>query len=253
MNDTDFGFRTVPKADKARMVRDVFDSVAGRYDLMNDAMSIGINRLWKKQLTAQITPRPGQDFIDVAGGTGDIIFGIRDALERATSLPAQQSKLTICDINQSMLDVGRNRAIDRGWVDGFDWVCGNAESLPFDDQTFDVYTIAFGLRNVTDIDAALAEAWRVLRPGGRFFCLEFSKVDVPGLQKIYDVFSFEVIPRLGQALTGDRASYQYLVESIRRFPDQQALLERMAQAGMTRPSCRNLSGGIAAIHSAWKI
>jgi ubiquinone/menaquinone biosynthesis methyltransferase len=253
MNDTDFGFRTVPKADKARMVRDVFDSIAGRYDLMNDAMSIGIHRLWKKQLTAQITPRPGQDFIDVAGGTGDIIFGIRDALERATSLSPQQSKLTICDINQSMLDVGRNRAIDRGWVDGFDWVCGNAESLPFEDQTFDVYTIAFGLRNVTDIDAALAEAWRVLRPGGRFFCLEFSKVDMPGLRKIYDVFSFEVIPRLGQALTGDRASYQYLVESIRRFPNQQALLERMAQAGMTRPSCRNLSGGIAAIHSARKI
>ena len=257
MNNTDFGFRTVSPDEKTRLVRDVFDSVAGRYDVMNDVMSLGIHRLWKKQLVAQIAPRPGQSFLDVAGGTGDIAFGIRRALESAgqfQALPATPGNpISICDINHSMLTVGRDRAIDRGWLAGFDWVCGNAESLPFEDGKFDVYTIAFGLRNVTEIDAALAEAWRVLRPGGRFFCLEFSKVVLGGLNRLYETYSFRAIPHLGQMITGDRASYQYLVESIQRFPDQRALIARMEQAGMTRTACRNLSGGIAAIHSARKV
>jgi len=162
-------------------------------------------------------------------------------------------RVTVCDINASMLEVGRRRAIDRGLLTGLDWVCGDAEALPVPDRSVDGYTIAFGLRNVTDIDAALREARRVLKPGGRFFCLEFSKIALPGLERLYDAYSFELLPRIGGAVTGDADSYRYLVESIRRFPDQSALVRRMTDAGLERAAYRNLSGGIAAIHSAWRL
>lgn len=187
-----------------------------------------------------IRPRPGLKYLDVAGGTGDIAFRIHKK--------APDAAITICDLNQHMLEVGRNRAIDRGWLTGFEWVTGNAESLPFPDASFDVYTIAFGLRNVTHIDTALAEAARVLKPGGRFFCLEFSHVQEPLLAKAYDLFSYKVIPQIGQIVAGDRDSYQYLVESIRKFPKQKELARRMEAAGLKNAGFTNLSAGIATIH-----
>jgi len=241
---THFGFRTVPEADKASMVRGVFDSVASRYDLMNDLMSAGVHRLWKASLIAEVAPKAGERLLDVAGGTGDIA---------ARYLAAGGSDAVICDINAGMLTVGRDRAIDGGHLQGLAWVVGDAENLPIATASVDVYTIAFGLRNVTRIDAALREARRVLKPGGRFFCLEFSRVVLPGLDKLYDLFSFSVLPRLGQMVTGDREAYQYLVESIRRFPPQDELAARIGDAGLERVRVRNLSGGIAAIHAAWRI
>lgn len=260
---TSFGFQSVTAAEKTRMVGEVFASVAGNYDIMNDAMSAGVHRLWKARFVAGLGLRPGMRVLDLAGGTGDIAFAMIGKLGRAArrqyritsdgaDTPAQPP-VTVCDINPAMLMVGRDRAIDRGLIDGVQWSCGNAERLPFPDRSFDRLTIAFGLRNVTDIDAALAEAHRVLRPGGKFFCLEFSKVAVPGFDRLYDLYSFQVIPRLGQLIAGDRDSYQYLVESIRQFPDQQSLCHRMRDAGMDRVGYRNLSGGIAAIHSGWRI
>src|SRR5688572_5625135 len=204
-----FGTSEVTPEEKTQKVIGVFDSVAGNYDLMNDLMSGGVHRLWKNHFVRKIRPRPGLNYLDVAGGTGDIAFRIR---EKA----GPTAKITLCDLNTEMLSVGRDRAIDRGWLD-LEWVTGNAEALPLPDESVDVYTIAFGLRNVTRIDTALAEAVRVLKPGGRFFCLEFSAVDEPFLAKIYDAWSFRVIPRIGQAVAKDRDSYQYLVESIRKF------------------------------------
>ncbi len=255
---THFGFREVPEADKAPLVQRVFDSVAGRYDLMNDLMSGGIHRLWKAELIAAIAPRAGELLLDVAGGTGDIATRYLDALggkgpgEKA---PGEKNvgRAIICDINGEMLNVGRDRAIDSGHLDGLAWVVGDAERLPVASHSVDVYTIAFGLRNVTRIDAALAEARRVLRPGGRFFCLEFSRVVLPLLDKLYDLYSFQVLPRLGEWVTGDREAYQYLVESIRRFPAQEQLAQQMAQAGLERVRVRNLTGGVAAIHAAWRL
>ena len=241
-----FGYREVDPGEKTGLVRDVFDRVARRYDLMNDLMSGGVHRLWKDQLIAAIRPRPGATLLDVAGGTGDISFRY---LDRAG--PA--ARAIVCDINESMLRVGRDRAIDRGLVSGIEWACGDAEALPIADRSVDVYTIAFGLRNVTGIDAALAEARRVLKPGGRFFCLEFSRVTVPLLRQAYELYSFTVIPQLGAVVARDRDSYRYLVESIRRFPDQESLVSRMEQAGLEKCRYRNLSGGIAAIHSAWRL
>ena len=241
---THFGFQEVASADKASMVRGVFDSVAGRYDLMNDLMSGGVHRLWKASLIDQLRPRPGLHLLDVAGGTGDIATRF---------LSAGGDRVTVCDINANMVRVGRDRAIDTNKAAGIDWLVGDAEALPMPDRSMDAYTIAFGLRNVTDIDAALREARRVLRPGGRFLCLEFSRVADPVLLELYDRFSFGVLPLLGRFVARDADAYQYLAESIRRFPPQEELATRMAAAGLERTSFRNLSRGIVAIHQGWRI
>jgi demethylmenaquinone methyltransferase / 2-methoxy-6-polyprenyl-1,4-benzoquinol methylase len=241
---THFGFREVAEGAKTGLVREVFDSVAGRYDLMNDLMSGGVHRLWKSALIDTLRPRVTMDLLDVAGGTGDIARRFLDA---------GGGSVTVCDINESMLRVGRDKSIDRGLLRGIDWVVGDAEALPFPDCSVGAYTIAFGLRNVTRIDRALAEARRVLRPGGRFLCLEFSHVTVPWLEALYDRYSFNVLPVLGAVVAKDRDSYQYLVESIRRFPPQEMLAAMMAKAGFERVTYRNLSGGIAAIHSGWRL
>lgn len=241
---THFGFRTVAVDEKATLVRHVFDEVAPRYDLMNDLMSAGIHRLWKSVMLDALKPRPDMTLLDVGGGTGDIAFGFR---ERGGG------QVTVCDINREMLAVGRDRAADKGIVGGIEWTCGDAESLPVASSSVDAYTIAFCLRNVTRIDAALAEARRVLKPGGHFLCLEFSHVVVPGLRQAYDAYSFKVLPFLGQMVAGNREAYQYLAESIRRFPPQDELCRRIEAAGLGVVSHRNLSGGIAALHSAWRI
>jgi demethylmenaquinone methyltransferase / 2-methoxy-6-polyprenyl-1,4-benzoquinol methylase len=245
-----FGFRPVDPEGKAPLVRQVFDSVAQRYDLMNDLMSGGVHRLWKSTLIDMVAPRPGMVLLDVAGGTGDIALRFLDRAPGGT--------VHVVDINEQMIRVGRDRAIDRGVLGGLDgggidWTVGDAERLPVASRSCDVYTIAFGLRNVTRIDAAIAEAKRVLKPGGRFFVLEFSRIVVPLLREAYDRYSFTVLPRLGQLVAGDKDSYQYLVESIRRFPDQESLAARIRAAGFGRVRYRNLTGGIAAIHSGWRI
>jgi len=251
---THFGFREVPEADKAPLVRRVFDSVAPRYDLMNDLMSAGVHRLWKSTLIAAIAPRPGELLLDVAGGTGDIATRYLEALDGAGDpAEAMDARAIVCDINGEMLNVGRDRMIDGGRLGGVAWVAGDAEHLPIASSSVDVYTIAFGLRNVTHIDQALAEARRVLKPGGRFFCLEFSRVVLPVLDRLYDLYSFQVLPRLGQWVTGDRDAYQYLVESIRKFPSQGQLARQVSDAGLDRVRVRNLSGGVAAIHAAWRL
>ena len=242
---THFGFREVGTAEKSGLVRGVFDSVARRYDLMNDVMSAGMHRLWKSAMIDWLAPRPEMTLLDVAGGTGDIAFRF---LKRAGG-----ARAIVCDINESMLTVGRDRAVNRGLLDGIDWLCGNAEALPLADRSVSAYTIAFGIRNVTHIERALAEARRVLRPGGRFLCLEFSRLTVGALEPLYDLYSFKAIPAIGQWITDDRESYEYLVESIRRFPDQQRFAEMIAAAGLSQVKVRNLSGGIAAMHSAWRI
>lgn len=238
-----FGYRKVDPREKAKLVKDVFDSVAPSYDLMNDLMSGGIHRLWKRKFVAMLAPKPGEVILDVAGGTGDIAFLINERCPKA--------KVTLCDINESMLRVGRDRAIDRGRLKTFRYVVGNAETLPIKSGTLDAYTISFGLRNVTDIDAALREAARVLKPGGRFFCLEFSRVK-PLLRPLYDVYSFAVLPALGKYVARDAASYKYLAESIRQFPPQDELAARMEAAGLSQARYTNLSGGIAAIHQGVK-
>jgi demethylmenaquinone methyltransferase/2-methoxy-6-polyprenyl-1,4-benzoquinol methylase len=240
-----FGFRRVDAAEKTELVRAVFSSVAGRYDLMNDLMSGGIHRLWKAAMIDWLNPRAGQQILDVAGGTGDIAFRILDR--------APEARITICDLTPEMLSVGRDRAIDRGILHGIEWIAGNAEALPVGEMRFDAYTIAFGLRNVGDQMQALREAYRALRPGGRFLCLEFSHVAIPALAKLYDLYSFKVLPWLGQQVAKDRDSYQYLVESIRRFPTQEKLAGMIAEAGFQQVGYRNLSAGIAALHSGWRI
>ncbi|ROU01285.1 bifunctional demethylmenaquinone methyltransferase/2-methoxy-6-polyprenyl-1,4-benzoquinol methylase UbiE [Histidinibacterium lentulum] len=242
---THFGYQTVPEAEKAGRVRGVFSSVASRYDVMNDLMSGGIHRLWKDAMMDWLAPRPGQRLLDVAGGTGDIAFRF---LRRAGDATA-----TVLDLTTPMLEEGRKRAEAEALSDRLDWVTGDAMALPFDDASFDVYTISFGIRNVTRPEVALSEAFRVLRPGGRLMVLEFSRVPVPMLQKAYDLYSFNVIPRMGQAVTGDRDSYQYLVESIRRFPDQETFLAMVRAAGFGNAAYRNLSMGVACLHSGWKL
>ena len=251
-SETDFGFRRVPQAAKGPLVRAVFDSVAERYDVMNDLMSAGIHRWWKAEMVLWLNPRPGQRLIDVAGGTGDVA---RRALPRLAAAGAAGAAggVVVCDANRRMLDSGRARAIDDGILGGIEFLCGDAEALPFADRSFDLYTIAFGLRNVTRIERALAEARRVLKPGGRFLCLEFTPAVTPLLQPLYDFYSFQVLPLLGQLVTGNREAYAYLVESIRRFPPQSALAERVAAAGLERARFRNLTGGIAALYSAWRL
>lgn len=246
---THFGFEDVPVSEKRTRVGDVFSSVAGRYDLMNDLMSLGVHRLWKSAFVQRLDLRENMRILDVAGGTGDIAFRIRERARPGT-------RITVCDINADMLAVGRARALDRGILDGdggIRWVCGDAERLPAPDSAYDAYTIAFGLRNVTDIPAALAEARRVLRPGGQFLCLEFSRVVLPVLDELYDRYSFSVLPWLGRRVARDEAAYRYLAESIRRFPDQQTLVSMLADAGLERARYQNLSGGIAAIHAARRI
>ena len=241
-----FGFQQVETSEKPHLVRDVFERVAGRYDLMNDLMSGGIHRLWKGALIDWLAPRPGQLLLDVAGGTGDIA-------QRFLARTGASGRVVVCDLTPAMLAVGRDRAIDRGIVSGIDWVAGDAQALPLADRSVDAYTSAFGLRNVAEIDKALAEARRVLKPGGRFLCLEFSQVVLPQLKQLYDLYSFQILPWMGRIVAGDRDAYLYLVESIRRFPPQQELVEHMTAAGLERASYRNLSGGIAALHSAWRI
>jgi demethylmenaquinone methyltransferase/2-methoxy-6-polyprenyl-1,4-benzoquinol methylase len=246
--ETDFGFRRVPEAAKAPLVRAVFDSVASRYDLMNDLMSGFVHRLWKDAMIAWLAPQPGQTMLDVAGGTGDIACR---ALKRIGS--QKGGGVIVCDVNQQMLDVGRARAIDDGIIEGIEWMCGDAEALPIADRSVDLYTIGFGLRNVTHIELALAEARRVLKPGGRFMCLEFAPAAAPWLAPVYELYSFRVLPFIGQIVTGDRDAYAYLVESIRRFPSQTALCDLIEVAGLERPRYRDLTGGVAALHSAWRL
>ena len=241
-----FGYKKVRPDEKARLVETVFDSVASRYDLMNDLMSGGIHRLWKNKFVSMLHPSANKVLLDVAGGTGDIAFRYR---QRAGS----KAKITVCDINREMLNVGKDRAINRGYLKGFEWVVGNAESLPFADNSYDLYTISFGLRNVPRIDDALEEAYRVLKPGGQFFCLEFSQVTNPVFRKIYDEYSFRMIPKIGELVAHDRESYQYLVESIRQFPKQKELAVRIKKAGFEQVRFVNLSGGIAAIHTGTKL
>ena len=249
----DFGFRQVPRADKAPLVRGIFERVAGRYDLMNDLMSGGIHRLWKAAMIDWLAPRAHWRMLDVAGGTGDIAFGILRAVGGPALLRSKGGSLTVSDINPAMLDVGQARATKRGHGDALEFVTADAEKLPFADSSLDAYTVAFGLRNVTNLDAALSEAQRVLKPGGRFLCLEFSKPALPMLGPIYDRYSFTVLPQLGRWVAGDADAYRYLAESIRRFPDQPSFARRIAAAGLEQVKFRNLSGGIAALHSAWRL
>lgn len=246
--ETSYGFRKVGEGDKQSLVNDVFHKVANRYDLMNDLMSGGLHRLWKDAMVAWLNPpkRPGWKVLDVAGGTGDIAFRIIEASQR-------HAHATVLDINGSMLDVGRDRAEKKGLSENTDFVEANAEALPFEDGTFDAYTIAFGIRNVPRIDVALSEAFRVLKRGGRFLCLEFSEVDMPLLDKAYEAWSFNAIPKIGRAVTGEGEPYSYLVESIRKFPNQQNFAAMIGRAGFDRVTFRNYSGGIAALHSGWKL
>ena len=246
---THFGSRDVPLGDKQTLVNDVFHSVASRYDLMNDLMSGGLHRWWKDAMITALNPPRGDApfaLIDVAGGTGDISF-------RAARAAGSGFRSTVCDINADMLAVGRERAIKLGLDDRVSFVEGNAEALAFANKSFDAYTIAFGIRNVPRIELALEEAYRVLRPGSRFLCLEFSTCDLPGLDRIYDLYSFNVIPALGGAVTGDAEAYRYLVESIRKFPRPAAFAEMIAAAGFSRVTHRTMSGGIVALHSGWRL
>ncbi|MEM8571892.1 MAG: bifunctional demethylmenaquinone methyltransferase/2-methoxy-6-polyprenyl-1,4-benzoquinol methylase UbiE [Pseudomonadota bacterium] len=243
---THFGYETIPEADKAGRVQQVFSSVAARYDLMNDAMSLGIHRIWKDAMLDWLAPRPGMRLLDVAGGTGDIAFRF---LERVRG----DGSVSVLDMTEPMLDEGRTRSETQRIEGKLDWVVGDAMALPFSPSTYDAYTISFGIRNVTRIEDALSEAYRVLKPGGRLLILEFSHVPNTLLRRLYDTYSFNVIPRLGQTLANDRESYQYLVESIRRFPDQETLVGMIRAAGFEQVAYRNLSMGIAALHSGWKI
>ena len=244
-NTTHFGFQTVPEADKAGMVHGVFTRVASKYDVMNDLMSGGMHRLWKDAMMDWLAPRSGQRLLDVAGGTGDVAFRF---LKRAPG-----AKAVVLDLTEGMLVAGRQRAEAERLASDLEWVVGDAMALPFANNSFDVYTISFGIRNVTRITDALAEAYRVLRPGGRLMVLEFSRIPNDLAQWVYDKYSFNVIPVIGQVVAGDRESYQYLVESIRKFPDQDAFAAMIRTAGFGQVAYRNLSMGIAALHSGWKI
>ena len=241
---THFGYREVSEDQKASLVQEVFTNVAYKYDLMNDLMSFGIHRLWKDALIDRLNPDPNMTLVDVGGGTGDLAFKF---------LTKGGGHVRVIDINQEMLTQGQNRALDQGIINGIEWTHGDAEDLPLDDMSMDAYTTAFCIRNVTHIDRALSEARRVLKPGGQFLCLEFSQLTFPPLLSLYDAYSFNILPLLGEKIVGDRGSYQYLAESIRNFPNQLKFSSMIAEAGLGCVSCRNLNGGIAAIHSAWRI
>ena len=248
-NSTHFGYREVSPGEKQGLVNEVFHNVAKRYDLMNDLMSGGLHRVWKNLMIETLNPPRGEApfrMLDVAGGTGDISF-------RAAKAAGPHFHSTVCDINTDMLSVGRERAQAQGLEDRVDFVEGNAEALAFTDNSFDAYTIAFGIRNVPQIPLALREAYRVLKPGSRFLCLEFSSVTMPGLDRIYDLFSFNVIPQIGKAVTGDAESYRYLVESIRQFPKPDTFAEMIREAGFSRVTHEIFSGGIVALHSGWRL
>ena len=248
-----FGFRDVPETEKEGLVREVFSSVAARYDVMNDLMSGGIHRVWKDAMVEWLNPQPGWQVLDVAGGTGDIAFRIAEMARKSNNAHrGGDAEITVCDINEKMVGEGVRRAAEKGET-AIRWTVGDAEKLPARDASFDAYTIAFGIRNVTHIDAALREARRVLKPGGRFLCLEFSKVEVPGLDTLYDAYSFKLLPKIGGWVAQDEESYRYLAESIRRFPPQAEFARLIADAGLGQVKVRNLSGGIAAMHSAWRL
>ena len=242
---THFGYKDVPEADKAGMVHGVFSNVASKYDIMNDVMSGGVHRLWKDAMMDWLAPRAGQRLLDVAGGTGDVAFRF---LKRAGAAEA-----VVLDMTENMLIEGRKRAEAEALSSQLGWIVGDAMALPFEDNSFDVYTISFGIRNVTRVPDALSEAYRVLRPGGRLMVLEFSQLPNPMMQKAYDLYSFNVIPRMGQVIAGDSDSYQYLVESIRQFPDQDTFAGMIRNAGFDNVSYRNMTFGVAALHAGWKI
>jgi demethylmenaquinone methyltransferase/2-methoxy-6-polyprenyl-1,4-benzoquinol methylase len=250
MSDTtNFGFRKVPLGEKQGLVDDVFSSVAGRYDLMNDLMSGGLHRAWKDALVSTVNPPRGDrpfQVIDVAGGTGDIAF-------RVVAKGGAGTRVIVCDVNAAMLSVGQERAAALPHGDAVEFVEGNAEALAFPDKHFDVYVIAFGIRNVPRIDAALREAFRVLKIGGRFLCLEFSTVDVPGLDALYELYSFNAIPAIGRAVTGDAEAYRYLVESIKKFPRPKVFADMIGAAGFRRVTFTPMTGGIVALHSGWRL
>lgn len=237
-----FGYEQVDADDKARLVGEVFSSVASKYDIMNDAMSGGMHRLWKDRFVKRVKPQPGENILDMAGGTGDIAFRMAE----------RGANITVSDINQDMLDVGIDRAMDRG-IDGLVWSRQNAEELSFSSSIYDAYTIAFGIRNVTHIDKALAEAYRVLRRGGRFYCLEFSTTEWPGFKEVYDAYSHKLVPKIGKMIAGDADSYRYLIESIRRFPPMPEFERMIREAGFERTRVEPILGGLVAIHSGWKI
>ena len=250
-DETHFGYETVPLADKQARVDDVFHSVARRYDLMNDLMSGGLHRAWKEVLVTAVNPPPKNSdrpfaLLDLAGGTGDVAFRVVEA-------GGPEVRVTVCDINTEMLNVGRERAEKRGFEQAVTFEQGNAEELPYPDRSFDCVTVAFGIRNVPRIDRALREAHRVLRIGGRFLCVEFSSVDLPGLDKLYELYSFQMIPRIGQVVTGDREAYKYLVESIRKFPKPKVFAQMIETAGFRRVSFLAMTGGVVALHSGWKL
>ncbi|MBN8531775.1 MAG: bifunctional demethylmenaquinone methyltransferase/2-methoxy-6-polyprenyl-1,4-benzoquinol methylase UbiE [Alphaproteobacteria bacterium] len=267
MPQTDFGFTRIPEEEKTSRVGEIFRRVAPRYDLMNDLMSAGAHRLWKRQFVASLKPRAGERFLDLAGGTGDITKLIRATLQKPSPLEGEgrvrglneptgaegAPPILLTDINPAMLLAGRDRLIDANDTSGIAWACVNAESIPFPDMSFDAVTIAFGIRNVTDIPKALSEIRRVLKPGGRFFCLEFSRVTQPLLAKAYDSYSMNIIPKIGEVVAKDRASYQYLVESIRRFPDQERFAQMLRDAGFANVAYENLSFGVVAIHKGWRV
>ena len=242
---TDFGFSRVKSKDKSNLVKKIFENVSGRYDLMNDFMSLGIHRVWKKSMLDWLAPRRGQSLIDVAGGTGDIAFNF---IKRAKT----GANATILDLTESMMIEGKKKPIDLPEESQINWVCGDAMRMPFNNNTFDVYTISFGIRNVTNISKTLSEAYRVLKPGGRLMILEFSSVNNDLISWIYDKYSFNIIPKLGEFVSNDRESYQYLVESIRKFPNQEKFSEMIINEGFRKVKYRDLTFGIAALHSAWK-
>lgn len=243
MNDTvSFGYEDIDESEKTGRVGEVFSNVAAKYDVMNDAMSVGMHRLWKNRFVRRIKPQPGEQILDMAGGTGDIAFRIAE----------HGASVTVSDINQEMLDVGIERAMERG-IDGLVWSRQNAEELSFSSRTFDAYTIAFGIRNVTHIDKALKEAHRVLKYGGRFYCLEFSTVEWPGFKEAYDLYSHKLVPQIGKAIANDEDSYRYLIESIRRFPDMPKFEQMIRDAGFENTRVDPIMGGLVAIHSGWKV
>ncbi len=251
----DFGFRRVAPEEKTSLVKGVFARVAKNYDTMNDFMSLGLHRLWKREMVAALDPRAGQHILDLAGGTGDVAFRILESMQKKPSPlgGGLDVGVVICDINEAMLSEGRNRAIDRNHLESIEFVCGNAESLPFPAHYFDACTMAFGIRNVTDIPAALRSIYAALKPGGRFLCLEFSRVAVEALAPVYDAYSFKLIPRIGEWMAKDRDAYQYLVESIRKFPPQEKFAAMLREAGVAHVTYRNMAAGVVALHSGWKV